>query len=103
MHEEPQVVKVVADEFGGHLPVWFPPPIFDDASLMPVSAGLVEDFRDWNRVGQDRVGNPKEIAEHYRVGLLLAQRLADEIGPAYSVEILMAGEQPGWTRVTPSD
>ncbi|BAJ73133.1 orotate phosphoribosyltransferase [Microbacterium testaceum StLB037] len=103
MHEEPQVVKVVADEFGDHLPVWFPPPIFDDASMMPVSAGLVEEFRYWNLVGQGRAGNPKEIAEHYRVGLLLAQRLADEIGSAYRVEILMAGEHPGWTPVTPAD
>ena len=101
MHEESQVVKVVADEFGDHLPVWFPAPIFDDASLMPVSGSLIQDLRRWNLIGQNRrAGDPREIAEHYRVGLVLAQRLAEELGPTYSVEILMAGERSGWVRVT---
>ncbi|MEZ3162121.1 hypothetical protein AB1K54_16525 [Microbacterium sp. BWT-B31] len=91
---------MVADEFRDHLPVWFPPPIFDDESQMPVSTGLMLEFRHWNSVGQAIAeGNTIAVAEHYRVGQALAQRLAQELGSAYVVQILMAGHHGGWRQI----
>lgn len=100
MQEERTVVRVVADEFGDHLPVWFPSPIFDDDAQMPISSELVSEFRHWNALGNDRGrASSSEIAEHYRVGLELARKLADELGPTYVVQFLMAGERGGWQTV----
>lgn len=104
--DEISVVRVVADEFGDHPPIWFPAPIFDDVSQMPVSSSIIEQLRSWNNVGQDRtqVASAAEISEHYRVGMRLAQMLANELGAHYAVEMLVAGDADvaGWRRIYPS-
>ncbi|MFT4230554.1 MAG: hypothetical protein QM602_09710 [Microbacterium sp.] len=90
----------MADEFVGHVPVWFPPPVFDDESQMPISLALIQALRIWNAAGTDRENaTATEITEHYRVGLNLAQELADQLGPDYSVQFLTGGASSGWAEI----
>lgn len=99
------VVRVVADEFPGHLPVWFPPPIADEGAKMPVSAGLLEELREWNRLGQGFTehSDPREITTHYSAGAQLASRMARELDGIYVVEMRMAGSvEQGWKIITPT-
>lgn len=96
-------VRVTADEFGGHVPIWFPPPIADDVDKMPVSPTLLSEFREWNRVHND-VADAGALAstEHARVGRALSQRLADELGDDYVVLFRrFGGLGGGWETIEP--
>lgn len=98
-------VRVVADGFPGHLPVWFPPPIADEAEKMPVSAALLQQLREWNERGQDLTErtDPRTVTAHYSVGAYLASQLAKELEGSYVVEMRMAGSvSQGWRSIAPA-
>lgn len=101
MRETIQVVRMVGDPVPRHLPLWFPDPIFDDESRMPVSPTLLGEIREWNKTGSTRIDfeNAVAVAEHDRVGVALAQRLADELGGGYEVLLYRIGPRHGWTTI----
>ena len=98
-------MSVVADDFGDHTPVWFPGPIADNEALMPVSPGLLQELRAWNTLFLEASEAGVDAStEHSRVGFGLARRLAEELGPAYSVRFLTFGKNSnGWTWVGTSE
>lgn len=92
-------MSVVADDFGDHTPVWFPGMVADTEALMPVSPSLLEELRAWNRIFPEASEAGIDAStEHSRVGLDLARRLAQELGPGYAVRFLAFGKNGnGWT------
>ena len=76
---------MVADEFGNHLPVWFPSPIYDDATQMPVSSQLLDQLRAWNLDLAAAQAGINSMSDYHARGLTLAARLAEELGPRYEV------------------
>jgi hypothetical protein len=104
MYSPPEIVRAVASELGNHPPVWFPSPIYEDVSLMPVSPSLLEELGRWNEIGLEvrPSHNMAAITEHYRIGRDLARRLATELGPGYQVLMLMAGDNAGWQVIDPN-
>lgn len=103
MYSPPEIVRVVANELGDHPPIWFPSPIYEDTSRMPISPTLLEELGRWNEIGQTvrTSENMAAIAEHYRIGREIVQRIATELGLDYQVEMSMGGDSPGWWIIDP--
>lgn len=104
-------VRVVAGQLERYFPVWFDD-FYDDVRRMPVSEGLIQDFREWSREHAAIVNEPEprsadwqdRFFASYMVGRRLSVALANEVEETHDVWMLLPADRQsarGWAFVAP--